>query len=371
MRARVRVAALAATLAMAAGGCSSGFGGAYDLPLPGGADLGGHPYTVHAQFANVRDLVPQASVKVNDVAVGRVSKIDLPEGGWTAEVTLLVNGDVRLPANAYARLVQSSLLGEKYVKLSAPADGTGQGVLAGGATIPVSRTDRDPEVEEVFGALSLLLNGGGLAQLRTIAVELNKAFDGNEPQIRSVLGRLDTLVAGLDAHRGDITGALDGLDRLSAGLAARTQQIGTVLNDLSPGLKVLDEQRGELVTLLQSLERLSGVATHVIRASKDDMVADLRALAPILENLSDAGRNLPRSLQVLLTYPFSDEVLNGIKGDYLNVYLSLTAAPGTSIIPLLPVAPIPQGPNRAAPLPLPPTGRPVVDPAPTKAGGRG
>ncbi len=38
---------------------------------------------------------------------------------------------------------------------------------------------------------------------------------------------------------------------------------------------------------------------------------------------------------MLLTYPFTDEVLKGVKGDYLNVYLSVTAVPGTTIIPPL------------------------------------
>ena len=40
-------------------------------------------------------------------------------------------------------------------------------------------------------------------------------------------------------------------------------------------------------------------------------------------------RHIADSLQVLATYPFTDQVLNGVKGDYLNVYLDLTATPGT------------------------------------------
>ena len=35
---------------------------------------------------------------------------------------------------------------------------------------------------------------------------------------------------------------------------------------------------------------------------------------------------------MLLTYPFTDQVLKDIKGDYLNAYLSLQAAPGTTVI---------------------------------------
>ncbi|AEW95595.1 MULTISPECIES: MCE family protein [Streptomycetaceae] len=372
MRRRTLTAAALALVLSGASGCSATLGTAGDLPLPGGADLGGHPFRITAEFTDVTSLVPQAAVKVNDVAVGRVTGVAVTPGRWTATVTMKVNGAVRLPANAYARVAQSSLLGEKYVELSAPPDGrTATGRLTGGAAIPVSRTDRDPEVEEVFGALSMVLNGGGVAQLRTITTELNKALAGNEPQVRSLLGRLATLTSDLDAHRGEITAALDGVDRLSATLATRDRQIGTVLTGLSPGLKVLDQQRGALLTMLRSLDALSSVAVDTVNRSKDDMVADLTALAPTLRRLADAGKDLPDSLQVLLTYPFTDEVLRGIKGDYLNVYLDLTAAPGTRVIP--PMDPddnvYPQAPARrgaaAPPLPLPSTVTPAPSPSPS------
>ncbi|MFD0684251.1 MlaD family protein [Actinomadura fibrosa] len=356
-----RPAALAVAAALAStalAGCGlGGFSGVQDLPLPGGADLGDHPYTVRAQFANVLNLVPQSAVKVNDVAVGRVTKVSLPDGGWTAEVTMKVNGKVRLPANAYAELRQSSLLGEKFVQLSAapsnvpgstaapggtPPGGSGPsastGTLADGAVIPVSRTNRNPEVEEVFGALSMLLNGGGIAQLRTITTELNRALGGNEPEVRSLLERARTLVGGLDANRRGITDAIDGLDRLSATLRGRKNQIAVALDDIEPGLRVLAEQRGALVRMLRSLDELSGVAVSTVNRSRDDLIADLRALEPTLRKLSDAGHDLPNALQALFTYPFTDAVLPAVKGDYLNVYLHVTAAPGTEIIP--PLAPL-------------------------------
>lgn len=334
------------------------FGGIEDLPLPGGADLGDHPYTVTADMKDVLSLVPQSAVKVNDVAVGRVTRISLNEG-WTARVTMRINGDVKLPADTGARLEQSSLLGEKYVQLVAPKDGTGS--LGAGARIPVARTGRNSEVEEVFGALSLLLNGGGVSQLRTITKELNKAVGGRESEVRSTLRRVNTLVTNLDTHRGDITAALDGVNRLSATLAHRKEDVATVLTDLSPGLKTLEEQRGSLMTMLKALDRLSGVAVDTVNRGKADMVADLRAMQPTLKALADSGKDLPDSLQVLLTYPFTDEVLRGVKGDYLNVYLSMTAVPGTQLIPPLTpsssTSPTPGAPtaksNKKAALPLP------------------
>ncbi|ROQ77423.1 phospholipid/cholesterol/gamma-HCH transport system substrate-binding protein [Streptomyces sp. CEV 2-1] len=339
------------------------FTGIDQVPLPGGADLGDHPYEITAEFGDVLSLAPQSSVKVNDVAIGRVTKISLAPGSWNAKVTMRVNGRIRLPANAYAHLEQSSLLGEKYIQLSPPASGTAKGALADGDRIPLARTNRNPEVEEVFGALSMLLNGGGINQLKTITTELNKALAGQEPQVRSMLSRVNTLVTDLDDHKGDITDALDGVNRLSATLATRKQDVGTVLTKLSPGMKVLEKQRGSLMTMLRSLDTLSTVAVDTVNKSKADMVADLKALAPTLQALADSGQDLPDSLQVLLTYPFTDEVLRGVKGDYLNVYLDVTALPGTQIIPPLDPAggttpPAAQGSTAqksgaALPLPLP------------------
>ncbi|MFE2291815.1 MCE family protein [Streptomyces sp. NPDC059452] len=311
------------------------FTGIEQIPLPGGADLGDNPYEITAEFGDVLSLAPQSSVKVNDVSVGRVTGIALAADGWSAKVTMRVNGKIDLPANAYARLEQSSLLGEKFIQLSPPAQGTAHGSLSETGRIPLSRTNRNPEVEEVFGALSLLLNGGGVNQLKTITTELNKALTGQEPQIRSMLNRVDTLVTNLDSNKGDITRALDGVNRLAATLATRIQDVGTVLTGLSPGLKVLEKQRGSLLTMLRSLDTLSTVAVDTINRSKADMIADLKALAPTLKALADSGKDLPDSLQASLTYPFTDEVLRGVKGDYLNAYLDVTAAPGTRIIPAL------------------------------------
>ncbi|MGO1056661.1 MCE family protein [Crossiella sp. CA198] len=371
MRTALRLAGLALAGSLLAG-CGLGeFTGLYNVPLPGGADLGDHPYRVKVRFKDVLDLVPQAGVKVNDVAVGRVENVALAQDGWTAEVTVLVNGEVKLPANADAKLRQSSLLGEKFVELAAPK--SPQGSLADGALIPLERTNRNPEVEEVFGALSLLLNGGGVAQLQTITKELNKALSGREPELRELLSNVDKLVSTLDGHKGEIARALDGLNRLSATLVGQIGNIKTALDGLEPGLKVLAEQRQQLVGMLQALDRLSGVATDVVNRSKDDIIHDLKALTPTLQKLAEAGQNLPKGLEMLFTFPFPDSATEAVKGDYTNLHAKIdldlsrildnlgssrqgllgppspgTAQPGATppLLPGLPGLPTPPTPNR-------------------------
>ncbi|MGH3434312.1 MAG: MCE family protein [Thermocrispum sp.] len=307
-------------------GC--GFGGLYDTPLPGGADLGDKPYRVVAHFGDVLDLVPQSGVRVNDVAVGRVDKIDLAEDGRTARVTLLVNDSVRLPANAVARLRQSSVLGEKFVELAPPPGRAAPGRLSDGAVIPVSRTNRNTEIEEVLGALSLMLNGGGINQLKDINTELNAALGGNSTQIKSLLHNLKTLTGSFARNSDEITRALDATDKLAGTLAGRKEKIATLIDELGPGVKVLAEQRGALVKMLKSLGSLSDVAVDTVNRSKADLVQDLKHLEPTLRNLTKAGADLPRAMEMLLTFPFPDEVLKAIKGDYLNVYLDVKTRTG-------------------------------------------
>jgi phospholipid/cholesterol/gamma-HCH transport system substrate-binding protein len=317
-----RLVLVGSVLVMALSGCSS-FTGIYDIPMPGGADLGDHPYTVKAHFKDVLDLVPQSGVKVNEVPVGRVEDIQLAPDGWTAEVTMRVNGDVTLPANALAMLRQSSLLGEKYVELSSPPPGEAHGELADGALIPLARTNRNTDIEEVLGALSMLLNGGGIEQLQNIAQELNDALEGREPDLRATLASVDTLVSTLDESKSDITSAIDGVNKLAGTLADEKDVLAGAIDSLGPGLEVLDQQRGQLVTMLQSLQSLSDVAVATVNASQEDIVADLKALTPVLQKLGEAGADLPKSLELLLTMPFTDEAVDGVKGDYFNLYAKI------------------------------------------------
>ncbi len=335
--ARLTAAALAC---LTAAGCGSGL---YDVDLPGGADLGDHPYQVTVHFRDVLDLVPQSAVKVEDVPVGRVESITLSADGRTAVVTLSVNGSIRLAGNAFARLRQSSVLGEKFVELDDPDDAARLGTLADGAVIPVERTNRNPEVEEVFGALSLLLNGGGIGQLQLITKELNNALTGRGADIKSLLKNLDTFAGALDEHRAEIVRAIEGMDRLAADLGPRGDQITALLEGLGPGIEVLAGQREQFVTMLKSLDRLSGVAVDVVQRSKDDIVADLRALEPTLRELNKAGARLPQAMELLFTFPFSDKAMTAVRGDYINSYLTFNARSAPRSGAALPLPPVDGG----------------------------
>jgi phospholipid/cholesterol/gamma-HCH transport system substrate-binding protein len=314
---RRRITGLFLLLAVALLGSSCRFDGAYDLPLPGGkAVSSGDAITITAEFTDALNVVPRTAVMVDDVAVGQVSQVD--RVGWHAKVTMQVRKDLALPANTTAEIRQTSLLGEKYVALVDPVSQQPEGRLANGANIPLSATGRNPEVEEVLGALSFVLSGGGIGQLHTISTELNKMMNGRTDEMRDVLGRINTLVSALDDQKDDIITAMSAIDRLSATLNQEHDTIGAATDAIGPAVKVLNEQHQALVTMLRKLDELGTVGTRVIRGSRQNLVATLRHLEPTLRELSDAGMSLPRGLGLLASFPFPKEAANLAMGDYAN-----------------------------------------------------
>nr|WP_280468839.1 MCE family protein [Nocardia cyriacigeorgica] len=361
MRRMATVAAAALTgLLMAS--CSSD--GIYSIPLPGGADVGSDPMHIDIRFDDVLDLVPQSAVKVEGVPVGRVEEISLAEDGWTANVSTVVNSSVDLPANALAEVRQSNLLGEKFIELSAP-DGDASGPrLADGAVIPLTNTRHATEVEQVLGALSLLLNGGGVAQLQSIVSELNRALGGREDRVRAVLEQANTLIGGLEDQVDDITRALDGLETLSNRVAAQTRQLDQILDELPEGIRILEQQRPQLIALLAQLDRVGRAGFDVIDTAKDDLIRDLRALRPALQELGRAAPDLVTALPLVPTYPFPDSTLEGTFGGQVNTWLSVDQQIGVTLSNL--------GVGKPDPVYIPPVGPPVdVDPANPYYGGNG
>ena len=336
---RLKHVALAVAAAIFVSGCSFSI---YDLPLPGKKVSEEESFEVKADFGDALNVVPRTSVMVGNVPVGQVEEI--VREGWTARVTMRLNKDVVLPDNAEAEIRQTSLLGEKFIALSAPADASGTpsgaGRLGEGDVIPLSQSGRNPEVEEVLGALSYLLSGGGLGQLQSITNELNTMMDGRTGKIRQVLTDLNTLVGTLNSQRGDIVRAMESLNGLSKTLVDEKEAIGDALDAAGPAIEVLQGQHDELVDALVELDKLGAVGTDVINSVKEDLITELRHLEPLLRNTADTGKPLVPGIVSALSYPFPIEAANTIHGDFANVVFkmqfNLTPVSEGGLIPTTP-----------------------------------
>ena len=319
-RSRVLAAgALCGALLLTGVGC--GWQGLNSLPLPGAEGNGEGAYEVTIEMPNVTTITRNSPVRVNDVNVGSIQSIEARD--YTAIVTISLNEGVRLPANAHAKIGQTSLLGSQHLELFPPPDGDSRGSLQDGDVIPIDRAGVYPTTEQTLSALSVVLTDGGLAQFETISTELNNALNGREFEAKEVLQQLETTVSGLDDQRADIVAAMEGLDRLSRQVNEQNDTLSKALSQMPEAMSLINDQKQQLTTALTSLGDFGNKANQIIDAGGgQDLVDNLEDLIPVLEGLADSGRDLTRVLQVLITFPFPQPGIdNFLRGDYANLYI--------------------------------------------------
>jgi phospholipid/cholesterol/gamma-HCH transport system substrate-binding protein len=311
----VFIAVLAAMLAT-----SCGWRGLNTFALPGTQGNGPGSFTIQAQLPDVDRLQPNSRVRVNDVTVGSITKIERQD--WHALVTMNLNGDVVLPANATASLGQTSLLGSLHIELAAPTDTPPEGRLHQGSLIPLSAGKAYPSTEQTLAAASVLLNNGGLGQVQDITRALSTAFAGREGDLRSLLSQLDTFIGRVNDQTDDIIRATDSLNRLVDQFAAQKPVIDRGLDTIPAALAVLNKERDNLIGAVTELGKFSALAADSVNQTKTSLVQELRDLGPVLESLGNAGTSITRSLNLITTFPFAkDSLTKWFRGDYANVSL--------------------------------------------------
>ncbi|WP_210085384.1 virulence factor Mce family protein [Mycobacterium sp. OAE908] len=317
----MRVAIGTLVLAVALAGCSD-WRGLNSVPLPGVEGVGPGAYTVQAQMPDVDNIEQNSRVRVGDVNVGTVTKIE--RQGWHALVTMQLNRDVELPANATATLGQTSLLGSLHIELAPPKDAPPQGKLHEGSLIPLASSGKYPSTEQTLSAIALLLNGGGIGNIQDITEALSVAFTGREDDLRSLIEQLDKAIGYLDDQKHDIIAASESLNNLVGQFAAQKPVVDKALKTIPDALAVLKDQRNNLSDALTQLGKFSALAADSVNQTKDALVQELKDLGPVAQSLADAGPALTRALSFLPTFPFPKETLtNWMRGDYANLTLIL------------------------------------------------
>lgn len=315
-------APLAAAALVAVGGLVAGctFDGVNEVALPGGTGTGDDAIEVIVELPDVGTLTPNSQVKVGDIAVGTVTEINAVD--WHAEAVLSLEPEVDLPANAVASVGANTLLGASYVELAAPDRPKGE--LADGARIPLVRGSAYPSTEQVLSAASVTLNGGGLEQLSTITVELNRVLEGNNGAFGDLLPRLDEFLGTLDDQKDDIIATVRDLASVSKRYAGQRQIITRALDEIGPAVDALATERPDLTGALEALDGLADVVVPLVRDVREDLIADLENLQPVLDGILKAGDATVSALGFAVTFPFAPEtVTNACRGSYCNLNLIL------------------------------------------------
>lgn len=274
---------------------------AEDLPLIGGGD------TYYAAFSEAGGLKANDEVRIAGVRVGKVDSVELVDD--YVRVTFFVDSAEKFGDATGADIRVKTLLGAMYLALT-PA---GAGELEAGSEIPEERTTSPYDVVEAFSGLA----------------DTAKRIDTDR-----LAKSLNTLADLTKSTPEEFRAALSGLSDLSANIAARDDQINTLLQNTQKVTRVLGDRRGDLITLMRDGDKLFRalsarrdsvhallVATSQLSKQLTGLVRDTRAdLKPALDNLGNVvdvlnknQENLDNSLRLMAPFyrVFANTLGNG------------------------------------------------------------
>jgi phospholipid/cholesterol/gamma-HCH transport system substrate-binding protein len=239
-----------------------------------------------AMFTDASEVVARNDVRLDDVIVGKVTSVTLD--GLHAKVAFSVDRDVRLPAGTRAELRQVSLLGEQYVALVP----SGKGQLADGATIPLSRTRRATDFEQLVGAGGELTANIAVSQVNQLARGFANAFGDDPGKLGRLLDASAATAKAFNDHTPALRATIDRVEQLSTQLAPHSAQLAKSIDDLAAGMKALDANRTDLAAFTTGLATFSDRMAELLTRNEARFTNGVPQLKQVFGELVDSTADI-------------------------------------------------------------------------------
>lgn len=260
------------------------------------------PTTIIAYFSSTTAIYPGDEVRVAGVKVGTIAAIE--PVGTQAKMTMHVDHDVPIPADAKAVIVAQNLVAQRYVQLT-PAYRRGAGPkMADGTVIPRERTAVPVEWDDVKSQLMRLTTElGPNAEVSTPSVArfidtAADAMQGNGDKLRQALAQLSGVGRTLAEGSGNIADILKNLQTFVTALRDSNQQIVQFEDRFATLTSVLDDSRTDFDAALSDLSVAVGEVQRFVAGTRDQASEQVRSLAAVTQNLVDHRVDLENVLHI-------------------------------------------------------------------------
>jgi virulence factor Mce-like protein len=320
-RVRSTVLLLVAVVSLAVSGCSYKTAGA-----PKG-DL-----TLTATFDDAQGLVAGHSVKMSDITIGTVTKVEL--SGYKAKATLSIKDDVKIPQGTRAEIKVTSLLGENYVDLQMPPGASmNRGpFLAKGAAI--TDTSVQPAFEQVVGQAGPLIQALAGDDVATVVNAGATALDGNGQKLNKTIAQAGALLKLFADQRRELGESVDRFAQLGRSLAKGSDALNETPAQLERTTKLLNDDKDKIIKTVGSLTRMARELNDKVLEGRILRFRKLlRDIDPVLQQLGSNRKRLTDLVNGLVT--FTDKLPKASYDGQLLLYpiVRIVWPDGTPIFP--------------------------------------
>lgn len=283
------------------------------LPIIGAGD------TYHAEFAEIGGLKSGNEVRVAGVPVGKVRDIELD--GNKVKVTFKVDKGTRLGRETAAEIRIRTLLGAQFLALQP----SGSGRLEKGGTIPESRTTPPYDVVQAFSDLSTTTEALDVDQISQALETLSDVAAQTPEEFRGAIRGVSDLSRNLAARDEQINTLLKNLKKVTGVINARDDQLVALVKDSSVLFDAISARREAIHRLLVSTQEISAQLTGLVKDTEADLQPALRQLRTVTTMLARNEQSLDRALTVMPGFlrVFANALGNG---PWFDTYIKIGGA---------------------------------------------
>jgi len=272
--------------------------------------------TVTAYFSDSAGLFVGNDVGILGVPVGKVTDIE-PDGD-RVKVTLEIDADRAVPADAGAVVVARSVATDRYVELTPVYDGGEK--MADGAKIDTDRTASPVDFDEVLATINEFATGIAGSKNATRAVKRfidagADALEGTGGLANRSIRELAQAVSTMSGQREDFAETIVSLDILVSTIAENDDTVRTFVDQIADASSLLADERGNVRDALRALDRAVTVVAEFAVDNRDEVVETFDNATTVFRTmlskraaLTEILRVMPVALENLVRLPVNGRV---------------------------------------------------------------
>jgi phospholipid/cholesterol/gamma-HCH transport system substrate-binding protein len=274
-----------------------------------------------AEFSNASGLRDGQFVRASGVEVGKVSKVELIDGGQRVRVSFDVDKSLPLYQSTTAQIRYQDLIGNRYLELKR-GDGEGaERVLPPGGFIPLARTQPALDLDALIGGFKPLFKALDPAKVNNIASSIITVFQGQGGTINDILDQTAALTSALADRDQAIGEVITNLNTVLATTVKHQKDFDQTVNNFEVLITGLKDRADPLADATANISNAAGTLGDLLADDRPLLKDTFSKLETAQQPLVDQQAQVD---EILTKLPNSLKTIGragGIYGDFFNFYL--------------------------------------------------
>jgi len=270
-----------------------------------------------AIFSNTSGLRTGQFVRASGVEVGKVSKIQLIDGGSKVRVDFDVDRSLPLFDGTTASVRYLNLIGDRYMELKR---GDSDKKLGAGGTIPIEHTEPALDLDALIGGFRPVFRALDPDKVNGIAQSIITVFQGQGGTINDILDQTASLTSALADRDQAIGEVIKNLNTVLDTTVKHQQQFDQTLVDFEKLITGLKDREDPIASSVAGISDAAGTVADLLADNRPLLQSTVTYLEGIQQPLVDQKDQLN---DILVRLPSAFNIIGragGIYGDFFNFY---------------------------------------------------